>query len=124
MSRRKITSCLVGLTLLLGLAALAGGCRGDSEPELPATTRDDLDTVISGVRSAPPPEDPGRGGWAPEVFSAGAQDTLKLFAHLLDPPPVEAPPGSLLGKEFRCSPLRPYPVSYTNLRGHETGKRD
>ena len=118
MSRRKITSCIVGLALLLGIAALAGGCRGDSEPVLPGTTRDDLDTVITGVRSAPPPEDPGRGGWDTEVFSAGAQDTLKLFAHLLDPPPVEAPPGSLLGKEFRCSPLRPSPLEETFRQGH------
>ena len=118
MSRRKITSCVTVFTLLLGIAALLGGCKGDSLPVSPESLRADLDTVISGVRQAPPPEDPARGGWDTEVFSARAQDTLKAFAHLLDSPPAETTPGELLSSEFRCSAFRPSRQEEIFRQGH------
>ena len=118
MSRRKITSCVTVFTLLLGIAALLGGCKGDSLPVSPESLRADLDTVISGVRQAPPPEDPARGGWDTEVFSARAQDTLKAFAHLLDSPPAENTPGELLSREFHCSAFRPARQEEIFRQGH------
>ena len=124
MSRRKIKSCATVFAFLLGSALLLGGCRTGTEPESPESLRDDLDTVITGVRGAPPPEDPGRGGWDTEVFSARAQEVLKTFAHLLDPPSAEPPPDGLLGKEFRCSPLRPSRLEETFRQGHFIVRRD
>ena len=118
MSRRKITSCVTVFTLLLSIAALLGGCKGDSVPVSPESLRADLDTVISGVRQAPPPEDPARGGWDTEVFSARAQDTLKAFAHLLDSPPAETTPDELLSREFHCSAFRPARQEEIFRQGH------
>ena len=117
MSCSKTTSFTTVLALLAAMAALMPGCKGDIDPARQESLRDDLETVITGIRGAPPAEDPGRGGWDTEVFSSRAQETLEAFVHLLDSPPAEAPPRGLLGKEFRCSALRPARLEETFRKG-------
>ena len=93
--------------LLAGLLWLLPGCKSDIDPARLESLREDLDAVITGARSAPPPEDAARDGWDTEVFSARAQETLAAFARMVDSPPGKTPGDGLLAEGFTCSALRP-----------------